>query len=386
MRVFKGYFTIIKRNLRYVMFYFGIFLAVALSSNSLKNQNQKHTFEETVLKIAVVDREQGAIGKGVTDYVRKNHEFVMLEDDKEVLQEALFYREVNYVLIVPKDAAKRLEQGSKVLETTKVPGTDTGYYADQQLNAFLNNIRTYVNSGYEVEEAVEKALKLDEIESKVEMSDRNGNAGRMKAHINYLSAMPYLMIAMLSCSVGLVLMEFKKKDIRQRMTISCASLKRQNLEAILAIGVIGIGLWIAVHVMGVILYRKAYVSDGHIGGFLINTFALMLVSLAFAFLAGAFVKNIGAIIGFTNIVSLGMSFLGGVFVPIEVLGSDVQKIAQFLPVYWYAKVNTIFGKYQTLTPELKQSVFKGIVIQILFAVACISISLVINKYREQEEN
>ena len=37
----------------------------------------------------------------------------------------------------------------------------------------------------------------------------------------------------------------------------------------------------------------------------------------------------------SNVIALGMSFLSGVFVPIEFLGDGIIKVAHFLPAYWY---------------------------------------------------
>ena len=36
-----------------------------------------------------------------------------------------------------------------------------------------------------------------------------------------------------------------------------------------------------------------------------------------------------------NLVGLGCSFLCGVFVPLELMGEGVIRVAHFLPPYWY---------------------------------------------------
>lgn len=41
-------------------------------------------------------------------------------------------------------------------------------------------------------------------------------------------------------------------------------------------------------------------------------------------------------------VSLGISFMSGVFVPLSMLGSTVKKIARFIPVYWYEDLMICF--------------------------------------------
>lgn len=46
-----------------------------------------------------------------------------------------------------------------------------------------------------------------------------------------------------------------------------------------------------------------------------------------------------------NTVSLGSSFLCGVFVQQELLGETVPSIARFLPAYWYVKAVDISGTW-----------------------------------------
>lgn len=55
----------------------------------------------------------------------------------------------------------------------------------------------------------------------------------------------------------------------------------------------------------------------------------------------------------SNVIALGMSFLSGVFVPIEFLGDGIIKIAHFLPAYWYIMGARLIdsGNYQS-SPDL----------------------------------
>ena len=63
--------------------------------------------------------------------------------------------------------------------------------------------------------------------------------------------------------------------------------------------------------------------------------------------------------GIANILSLGMCFLCGVFVPMNIMDRNVLKVSQFLPVYWYENVNETLGSYSHLTGEAAVSVWKG---------------------------
>ena len=79
--------------------------------------------------------------------------------------------------------------------------------------------------------------------------------------------------------------------------------------------------------------------------------------------------------------SLGMCFLGGVFVPLEFMGNDVKAVSQFLPVYWYEKANDILADFGHLTASAKGQFLQAIMIQLVFAAAFVCLVLVVEKYK-----
>ena len=136
--------------------------------------------------------------------------------------------------------------------------------------------------------------------------------------------------------MGYILLAFQKEDIQKRMQASSVSIRRQHLEGLLAMFTIGVGLWLIAVTGAIVMYQKDLLDSGVLTYYLLNTFVMMTVSLSLSYLLGLFVKNSNMLNGLSNIVSLGMCFLSGVFVPMSVMDKKVLKIAQFLPVYWYA--------------------------------------------------
>ena len=88
--------------------------------------------------------------------------------------------------------------------------------------------------------------------------------------------------------------------------------------------------------------------------------------------------------GIANFLSLGMCFLCGVFVPMNVMDRNVLKVSQFLPVYWYETVNETLGSYSHLTGEAAASVWKGIGLEAMFAIAFVCMILVVTRYQRQK--
>ena len=72
------------------------------------------------------------------------------------------------------------------------------------------------------------------------MLDTDGN-GSTPGWLYYFRYMPYLFLAVLCYVMGYVLMAFKKNDIPERMQASAVSARRQSLEGLLAMFVMGGG-------------------------------------------------------------------------------------------------------------------------------------------------
>ena len=132
------------------------------------------------------------------------------------------------------------------------------------------------------------------------------------------------------------------------------------------------------------MYQKDLLASGVLTYYLLNTFVMMMVSLSLSYLLGLFVKNSNMLSGIANILSLGMCFLCGVFVPMNVMDRNVLKVSQFLPVYWYETVNETLGSYSHLTGEAAASVWKGIGLEAMFAIAFVCMILVVTRYQRQK--
>ena len=76
----------------------------------------------------------------------------------------------------------------------------------------------------------------------------------------------------------------------------------------------------------------------------------------------------------STVVSLSFSFLGGVFVPMEIFGDTMMKIAKCVPSYWYMTVNNEIFK-----GVISDEMYIGMGIQLLFALAFFAVSLVVSK-------
>lgn len=384
MTVFKGFLTLVKRNLAMFFLYLAIFMSICITIQFMTNGEGLNQFKEESLDIAVIDRDGSELSEGLKEYLGDKHRLVDIEDDKKVIQENLFYRNVYYVVTIPENFEQRYLEDGERLKTTKVPGTTSAFYIDQQIDTFLNDVRVLKSAGFSTEEAAKEAIRIGKMDVEVTMIDKNGHGGNMAPHANMFQFMPYLFLGVLCYIIGFVMIAYRKKDVRRRIRCSCVSLRMQNAGLVAGYLVTGTAFWIICMLIPAVLYGREFLQDDNFPYYLLNSFMMILVSLAISFGVGVLVERETIVNAAVNVISLGMCFLCGVFVSMSILSEGVRTAAHFLPVYWYETVNEIIGNNIHFTAAQSAEVWKGIGIQLLFAAVFLCIGLVISKYKEQE--
>lgn len=381
MTVFRGFMKLVRSNFNVLLLYLAIFLTICISIQFLSQGESMDNFQEESLDIAVIDRDGGDLARALTTYLGQHHHLVGIQDDQDVIQEELFYRNIYYVAVIPPDFEKRcLEQGEK-LPTTKIPGAYSAYYVDQQIENFLNDVRILKAAGYQGQEIYEKAGNVQETEGKVELMDKNGYGGKPAPHAFMFRYMPYIVISVICYMIGYIMIGFRQKEVRLRMQCAAMPPVKQNAQLILGCLALGAFVWVICMLMPVLLYGKDFLKDSNMPFYLLNAFAMVLVSLAIAFVMGTLVRKTEIISGIVNVISLGMSFTCGVFVSMDVLGKGVKAFAHFLPVYWYETVNEILSENVDFTFGQKMEIFQGLGIQVLFAAAIVCMGLAADRRR-----
>lgn len=377
MTVFKAYMKIAKKNIWLILMYMGIFIAVTVMFQAFAGDREQEYTAQSV-SVGVITEDRGSAAQSLIRYIGSINEVTELSDDREILQENLFYRNVEYIVRIPDGFMESCILGDEKLQVTTVPGTYSGYYVERQITNFINFARTYAAAGFS-EEEISDAMEQRE-SAQVELTGQNGG-GAEQAYAFYYRYLPYLILCVLCYVMGYILMGFRRGSLPDRMAASAVPARRQKLEGLLASGVIAIALWGICILLSVVIYGSELLDSGKVHLYFANSFALLLSALALAYLVGSLVKNSDGLSGIVNILSLGMCFTCGVFVEMDLMSSGVRKVAQFLPVYWYETVNNLLSDYKTISGNIMPEVMGGIGIQLVFAVAFVCVTLAVSKKR-----
>lgn len=385
MPVFKTYFKIAKKNAVATSIYVVIFIALALLMASNAKNTADTGFKASSVSIGIVDRNQSESSKAIIDYLSDIHSIRMLEDDKEVLQDELFFDNVSYILIIPANFEKdMLDQKDVSLECIKTPNSNSGMYVDIQVEQLIKTLKTYVLAGYDINSAMTATKAVLSINTEVTLQQNNSTTENIPAFYYYYGFLPYIFIAILIQLTSINLLVFNKLDVKKRNICSSLSLKSRNAQLALGSLISSIGVYLLMIAISFILYRNELPSADIIPYYLLNSFAFTLVALSISYFVGTIAPTVEAVSAYTNIFSLGLSFIGGIFVPLSVMSEQVKAIAKFTPTYWYSTVNNIIMDLTKVTGNNFKSAFTGIFIQLCFALAFFSVALVISKKKTEQ--
>lgn len=362
-----------------MLMYLGIFLGVAAIVSTQGQSNDKKNFEAASYAFSVFDEDNSRISRNLINVLAKNNDKTEIEDGEESIQDALYSRWVNCVIRIPKGFGKSVENGGEVekIELFTIPGTIYSETFQSLTNQYIMLIQGYLAGGFSTEEAVMKAELANQVEAEVTMTE--GSGGAVHSILYYWFAyIPYIFVCICVVGIGPILIVFHRKEIKERNTCSSYSLMRMNLELLAGTVTAGLGLCVLFFlmvfaVMGVeVLSLKGLL-------FICNMLCFLVVALGLAFFVGQVVKKTATLSMISNVVGLGISFLGGVFVPLEYLGDGIIKAAHLLPSYWYIiAVRTI----DTYTPGGNlSSLWMSMGIEVLFGTALIAAGLAFSKVK-----
>lgn len=382
MQVFKAFFKILNKNKTAMIVYMVIYLALTfvLSSNGQKNDTSD--FSKVCMEIGVENQDNGKLGEALVAYLEKENEIKDIPKEREDLLDAMYYRDIQYVLIIPEDFTEKFLAGEReeVLEGTVVPGNNTAYLAKMEIDEFLQKLGMYIDGGYEPEQAAQKTLDNMEKESKVEFLSVE-DSGTKPAAAYFFDYIPYIFLCIMMVSLSCVLIIFNEKNLDARNRCSSMSFFQRNLQMVL--GSLGIMLL----EYGVFMLVAWIMYPNYMGSFrgilsMGNALAFMLVCLSIAFLVGRQAKDDAQLNMFANVVGLAFSFLGGVFVPVDLMNKGMQKVAKYVPSYWYVSSNNNIWKIKSLSKA--GDIYRNWLVMLAFAVAVFAIALMINRLKARK--
>lgn len=373
MIVFSTFWRIVKKYKGTILLYtvmLIMFGGINLTSNSTNDM-----FTPTKPNIFIVNKDSNmGLTKNLINYLKKNTNVVSLEDDEEKINDALFYRDISYVIYIPNNYSKDVLDKKDVTIDIKSSKDYTSSLTEMMLDKYLNVQSNLVNITNNQDELVNMINNTLDVNSEVVVSSKLDNSylNRVSRYFNFGS---YSLLAVIIFIVTLVINSFKENAINKRIIVSSFNYKKHNSLLMLSSFVYSLIVWVLFSLLSVILLGKDMISLRGILYF-VNTFMFVMPTLSFGILISTLVNNKDSIGGIVNVVSLGSAFLCGAFIPTEYLPKIVLSIAHVFPAYYFIDSNNLLSSMEIINFSNLIPIFINYFVLIIFML----IFIVVNNY------
>lgn len=389
MQVFKAYFKVLRKSMVSMAVYLVIFLALSVMFSVNASAPQIVDFTQSKPPITVINRDAGGyVAQGLVDYLAETNQLVSYPDDPMQLQDALFYRNIEYIAIIPPGFTERfLASGEGEIEKVIVPDSRSSYYVDLAIAKYLDTMRLYQQFGAPAEPTqlmAAVANDLTTVTTAVALQDAGAELNSAQGFVYYYAYYAYVSLALVILGVSSIMLAFNRPDVRRRNDCSPLPLRHMNLQLAAGHGVFALSCWGILVLFSFLLYGKGLLSSGLVWLYCLNSLLYTLVATSIGFLVGSFARDYGAQSAAVNVVTMGMSFICGVFVPQTVMRPSVLAVAKFLPTFWYIKANDALAALRATTAESLLPIYNSMLIQLAFAAAIFSITLFLSKERRRD--
>ncbi len=365
MTVFKTFLKVLNKCKVPIIMY--TVILIFFGGFNMQTSEKSMNFEVSKPDILIVNQdEEEGITKNLIDYIKENSKIIDIKDDEEAINDALFYRDVNYIIYIPKNYREDFLNGRNPEIEIKSTGDYQASLAEMMLERYIKVANIYQKNITSEEELIEKINETLSKEAEIEITSKLDTNNLKKATF-YYNFSNYSILAGCVYVICLILSSFKEERIAKRTIISSMNYKKYNGYLLLSNSLFAIVLWIFYVLLSFILVGDVmFTTHGLI--YIANSFIFTICAVTIAFLIGNLVNNKNAINGIVNVVALGSSFLCGAFVPMEWLPDSVLKIAHILPSYYFISNNELVTQLETINSETLRPILFNMGIIFIFII------------------
>lgn len=378
MTVFKTFWKIVNKYKGTIILY--TVMLISFGGINLASNDTTTTFTSTLPNIAIVNNDQKSVlTNNLISYLSENSKVVDIENDEEKINDALFYRDVSYVVYIPKNYTNDVLKGMNPTIDIKSTNDYTSSLEEMMLTDYLNLQNTYLKLTTDQTKLTNYINDTLKDKSKVVLTSKvdTKSLSKVSRYFNFAS---YSILAVVIFIITLVLTSFKDKTVNKRIVVSSMNYKKHNGLILKSSLLYALIVWALFSLLAIILLGKSVLNTR---GLLLslNTLVFTLQALTFALLISSLVNNKDAIGGIVNVVALGSAFLCGAFIPSIYLPEKVVSISHIFPAYYYNNSNDLVTSLEVINLTTLKPFIANIMMMLVFMLVFIVLNNFVIKNR-----
>lgn len=368
MTVFKTFWKIVNKYKGTIILY--TVMLISFGGINLASNDTTTTFTSTLPNIAIVNNDQKSVlTNNLISYLSENSRVVDIENDEEKINDALFYRDVSYVVYIPKNYTNDVLKGMNPTIDIKSTNDYTSSLEEMMLTDYLNLQNTYLKLTTDQAKLTNYINDTLKDKSEVVLTSKvdTKSLSTVSRYFNFAS---YSILAVVIFIITLVLTSFKEKTVNKRIVVSSMNYKKHSGLILKSSLLYALIVWALFSLLAIILLGKSVLNTR---GLLLslNTLIFTLQALTFALLISSLVNNKDAIGGIVNVVALGSAFLCGAFIPSMYLPEKVVSISHIFPAYYYNNSNDLVTSLEVINLTTLKPFITNIMMMLVFMLVFI---------------
>ena len=378
MTVFNTFWKVINKYKGTIILFTVMLILFGGINTTSSNNSLDFTNDKPDILIINNDQNKG-LTKNLISYLKENTNVKDIKDEEEI-DDALFYRQVNYIIYIPNNYRNDILSGINPKINIKTTGDYDSSLAEIILKRYLKTQEVYSKTTSNEQELIEKINTNLKTKSEVSITStvNTDKTSKVSRYYNFASYSIMYTIIFIIC---MVLASFNEKTIKKRTIISSMNYKTHNKLILKASFLYSIIVWLLFMILGIILFPDTVISlRGLI--YTINAFIFTFASLTLALLISSLSSNKNVITGIANVVCLGSAFLCGAFIPTTWLPETVIKISRIFPTYWYVNSNDLLTSLEKINLNTLEPIIINMLVVLLFSLIFIVLTNIISKKKQ----
>lgn len=376
MTIFKTYWKIVKKNIGIIILY--TVMLLVFGTMNLKANKNSFEFISSKPDIIIVNNSSGIITDNLISYLKTNANVKNITDENDI-DDAIFFRDANYVIYIPKEFENKIENGKEFNIDIKTNNSYDSYIASELLNKYLDVFSKYMNLYNDKILAIQKLDNTLNKKADVVIENKTSLNTKTSLFYNFSS---YSIMAIVIYIICLVLSSFNDEKISKRTSVSGMNYKTFNKYLYISSFTFTFIIFIVYLILSFLILKSSILN---INGFLysLNMFIFFIVSFTMAILISNLVKSKGAISGVVNVISLGSAFLCGAFIPVKYMPSFALKIAHIFPTFYFIDNNEYIASLQNFDKASYEFVLKNLIIMIIFVMIFLILNTLVTRFKRK---
>ena len=226
----------------------------------------------------------------------------------------------------------------------------SGHLIREYVNSYLRYAVALKKEGNFDPERIEKIMNQEVTVTLLSKEEAvSSSYSKEKFGKYYFAYSPFIYFSVFIYLFGTIFSKMKGKEVAKRIAIAMKDERRVMLEQFLA-GLTIVGLIVGINLLFVGILAPEFYASSQASKILLLSTASAISAYALSFLCAVVIgENQYAYSAASTIFGMGLGFLSGIFVPLELVSSYGVNIAKFFPVYYVTSAasnsSTEFSSY-----------------------------------------